>query len=133
MPRKKTPIEILSYNKTVGANIKLKRRLASLSQKQLAAKMNLTAQQLQKYENGKNSISSGRLQQIAYFLKEPVEVFFRDVKSLKVADYDTILHQMYISEDEGKVLQFYRKFSESPDPKGKFILKVIDFIIKEWK
>lgn len=47
-----------------------------LSRQQLAAKIKVTHQQLQKYEKGTNRISVGRLAAIADALNKPVEFFF---------------------------------------------------------
>jgi transcriptional regulator with XRE-family HTH domain len=55
------------------------RRIAGVSQIELGRAIGVTFQQIQKYENGKNRIGSGRLQQIADVLKVSASVFFQDV------------------------------------------------------
>src|SRR5690349_9317328 len=72
MPRvkEKADIEI--------ANLIKARRLAKgMTQTQLASKLGLTFQQIQKYENGVNRVSAGRLFQIAEVLGVDV-TFFRE-------------------------------------------------------
>jgi transcriptional regulator with XRE-family HTH domain len=55
------------------------RRLAlGLTQTKVANAINVTFQQIQKYEKGTNGISSLRLMQLANFLKVPVIYFFED-------------------------------------------------------
>jgi transcriptional regulator with XRE-family HTH domain len=55
------------------------RRLAlGLTQTKVANAINVTFQQIQKYEKGTNGISSLRLMQLANFLKIPVIYFFED-------------------------------------------------------
>jgi transcriptional regulator with XRE-family HTH domain len=60
----------------VGRQIRHWRMLAGKSQAQLAERLGLTFQQIQKYENGANRISAGRLLQIADFFGVEVEDFF---------------------------------------------------------
>ena len=53
------------------------RRLAlGLTQTKVAQAINVTFQQIQKYEKGTNGISSLRVMQLANFLKVPVVYFF---------------------------------------------------------
>ena len=55
------------------------RRLAlGLTQSKVAQAINVTFQQIQKYEKGTNGISSLRIMQLANFLKVPVVYFFED-------------------------------------------------------
>jgi len=64
----------------LGNRIKMQRRIRGLSQVDLANDLGLTFQQVQKYEYGKNRVSSSRLQQIANALKVPVPFFFEGVE-----------------------------------------------------
>ena len=55
------------------------RRLAlGLTQTKVAQAINVTFQQIQKYEKGTNGISSLRIMQLSNFLKVPVLYFFED-------------------------------------------------------
>ncbi len=49
----------------IGANVKKYRTLAGISQQQVGNILNVTFQQVQKYENGKNRISASKLVIIA--------------------------------------------------------------------
>jgi transcriptional regulator with XRE-family HTH domain len=60
----------------VGARIRLRRILLGLTQEQLAASLNISYQQIQKYETGANRVSAGRLFQIAQRLAIDVAYFF---------------------------------------------------------
>ena len=54
-------------------------RIASgLSRKDVALKIGVTHQQLQKYEKGINRISSGRLKSIAEAFNRPISYFFEE-------------------------------------------------------
>jgi transcriptional regulator with XRE-family HTH domain len=47
-----------------------------MTQEELADKIGVTFQQLQKYEKGVNRISASRLQELSHLLKVPVQFFF---------------------------------------------------------
>ncbi|TNE58558.1 MAG: XRE family transcriptional regulator [Alphaproteobacteria bacterium] len=60
----------------VGSNIRLRRTMLGLTQEQLAQALNISYQQVQKYETGANRISAGRLYEIAKFLNVEIGSFF---------------------------------------------------------
>jgi len=60
----------------VGARLRLRRKLLGLSQAQLANDLNLTFQQVQKYERGTNRISASTLYAMARLLQVPIAWFF---------------------------------------------------------
>ena len=69
------------FDEHVAGRVLTKRRELGLSQTDLAEAVGITFQQVQKYENGKNRISAGRLWQIAKVFKVPVEYFFQGLRS----------------------------------------------------
>ena len=73
LPRKKTPNPTDQH---VGARVRMRRIMLAMSQEKLGAALNLTFQQVQKYERGTNRIGAGRLQQLSHVLQVPVEFFF---------------------------------------------------------
>jgi len=60
----------------IGKRVRTLRLQRGLSQTELGALINVTFQQVQKYEKGTNRISAGRLQRIAEVLSVPVSFFF---------------------------------------------------------
>jgi transcriptional regulator with XRE-family HTH domain len=66
------------FNKHLGVKLKLRRLALGLTQTKVAKAINVTFQQIQKYEKGTNGVSSIRLLQIANYLKVPVNYFFED-------------------------------------------------------
>ena len=56
-------------DRTIGARVRTYRLTAGLSQTDLANRLGVTFQQVQKYENGKNRISAGKVCAIAEALK----------------------------------------------------------------
>jgi transcriptional regulator with XRE-family HTH domain len=60
----------------IGKRVRTLRLQRGLSQTELGSLINVTFQQVQKYEKGTNRISAGRLQRIAEVLSVPVSFFF---------------------------------------------------------
>ena len=73
MIAKKAPNPI---DKHVGARVRMRRMMLGMSQEKLGNGLDLTFQQVQKYEKGANRIGASRLQQIANILQVPVSFFF---------------------------------------------------------
>ena len=67
-----------NFNKHLGNKLKLRRLALGLTQTKVAKAINVTFQQIQKYEKGTNGISSLRLLQISNYLKVPTNYFFED-------------------------------------------------------
>jgi transcriptional regulator with XRE-family HTH domain len=63
----------------VGKRLRLRRTPLGLSQEQLGAELNITFQQVQKYERGANRISASRLWDMSQILDVPVSYFFDDM------------------------------------------------------
>jgi len=63
----------------VGKRVRLRRTLLGMSQEQLGAELNITFQQVQKYERGANRISASRLWDISQILDVPISYFFDDM------------------------------------------------------
>jgi transcriptional regulator with XRE-family HTH domain len=63
----------------VGKRVRLRRTLLGMSQEQLGAELNVTFQQVQKYERGANRISASRLWDISQILDVPISYFFDDM------------------------------------------------------
>lgn len=60
----------------VGDRIRKRRMLMGYTQEQLADALEISYQQIQKYETGSNRVSAGRLFQIAQRLETPIAYFF---------------------------------------------------------
>ena len=67
----------INFNRHLGAKLRMRRLSLGLTQTKVAQAINVTFQQIQKYEKGTNGISSLRIMQLANFLKVPVVYFLR--------------------------------------------------------
>ena len=82
-----------SFNIHLGSKkLRMRRLSLGLTQTKVAQAINVTFQQIQKYEKGTNGVSSNRLMQLSQFLKVPIIYFFEDYKEFKdisSGDYKT--------------------------------------------
>jgi transcriptional regulator with XRE-family HTH domain len=98
MTRKKAPNPT---DKHVGARVRMRRMMLGMSQEKLGDALDLTYQQVQKYEKGANRISASRLQQISHILQVPIPFFFEglpassEMKTVGAADAPS---PAYVSE-----------------------------------
>lgn len=69
----------------VGQRIRQRRTLLGMSQERLGEALNLTFQQVQKYERGANRVGSSRLFQLARVLDVPISYFFEEMPSDRAA------------------------------------------------
>ena len=76
MPAKKLPKKPSSIDVAVGRNVRIWRMARGMSQAQLASRLGVTFQQLQKHEVGANRIGTGRLVRIATVLSIPIATLF---------------------------------------------------------
>ena len=68
----------VNFNKHLGNKLKLRRLALGLTQTKVAKAINVTFQQIQKYEKGTNGVSSIRLLQLSNYLKVPINYFYED-------------------------------------------------------
>ena len=74
-----------NFNAHLGKKLRLRRLSLGLTQTKVAQAINVTFQQIQKYEKGTNGVSSNRLMQLSQFLKVPIIYFFEDYKDFKTS------------------------------------------------
>ena len=66
----------IDFNKSIGIKIKNRRLELKLTQSKLAKRINVTFQQIQKYEKGSNGTSAYRLWEISKALRVSMSYFF---------------------------------------------------------
>ena len=82
------------FNIHLGKKLRMRRLSLGLTQTKVAQAINVTFQQIQKYEKGTNGVSSSRLMQLSHFLKVPITYFYEDYK-----DYKDVANIDYDNED----------------------------------
>jgi transcriptional regulator with XRE-family HTH domain len=105
----------------VGARLRMRRMMVSMSQEKLGHALGITFQQIQKYEKGANRIGASRLQEIARVLDVPPSFFFEGAPagegaSAGFAEPSANAYIVeFLSTTEG--LQLNRAFALIRDPK----------------
>ena len=69
----------------VGKRVRLRRTLLGMSQEQLGGELDITFQQVQKYERGANRISASRLWDISQVLDVSINYFFDDMAEITMS------------------------------------------------
>jgi transcriptional regulator with XRE-family HTH domain len=71
-------------DKYIGSRIRVRRHTLGISQRKLAHALDLSYQQIQRYENGSDRIGAGRLQQLSQVLQAPAAFFFQGAPNISV-------------------------------------------------
>ena len=74
-----------NFNIHLGKKLRMRRLSLGLTQTKVANAINVTFQQIQKYEKGTNGVSSSRLMQLSNFLKVPITYFYEDYADSQLA------------------------------------------------
>ncbi len=102
----------------VGKRLKMRRILLGLSQQDLGDAVNVSIQQIQKYEKATNRIASGKLFNLAKLLKVPVTYFFDSVEEPAIvgfAEDQTTFEAEDNSASERELLALVRSYNEVKD------------------
>ena len=78
-----------NFNLHLGKKLRMRRLSLGLTQTKVAEAINVTFQQIQKYEKGTNGVSSNRLMQLSSYLKVPITYFFEDFTENNNIDKNT--------------------------------------------
>lgn len=106
------------YDNQVAVNLRHYIAIKNISMENLATELGITKQQIQKYESGKDRISSGRLKQISLFLGVPLNNFY-DEPDMRISE-----------EHRLSSIVMVREFSTIED---KDIIMVIRTLINKFK
>ena len=76
-----------SIDEYIGVRLRQRRTLLGITQEKLAESVGITFQQIQKYENGANRVSAGRLFEFSKILKTSMDYFYENYKPSKSKSY----------------------------------------------
>jgi transcriptional regulator with XRE-family HTH domain len=105
---KSRPDEI---DKIVSYHLKERRVMLGMSQNDISKVLDVSIQQVQKYESAKNRISSGKLYKIANFFKLPLTYFYKEIDGKKAIEIDDF--------DKKEVSILIKNFRKITDPKAR--------------
>ena len=91
----------------------------------MAAKVGVTFQQLQKYENGINRISASRLHDLAQILDVTIADFFVDLGSKEPGAEDKNALPVQLTKETVALLQSYERLSQEGKAALMLFLKIM--------
>ena len=97
----------------VGKRVRHRRWMVGMTQQQLAEKVGIKFQQIQKYETGMNRVSASRLWDIATALSVPVSFFFEGLESSAAIEADSTVPGDILADKEA--LELVRSYYAIPD------------------
>ncbi len=112
-----------NFNVHLGKKLRMRRLSLGLTQTKVANAINVTFQQIQKYEKGTNGVSSSRLLQLAVFLKVPVSYFYEDYTDNKGEEANIVGEQQPSDLNYSFLIKIFSKLSSNQKSKVLQILK----------
>ncbi|MDR0753485.1 MAG: helix-turn-helix domain-containing protein, partial [Holosporaceae bacterium] len=103
-------------NLYIGKRVKARRAFLGISQEKLGSYLDVTFQQIQKYEKGTNRISAGTLYYIAGILEVNVSYFtdgFRQMSSLNEESKPTYNPNQSKNKEMTELLRFFHKITDA--------------------
>lgn len=79
----------------IGQKLKKLRTLKGMSQEAVSTELDITFQQLQKYERGVNRISAVNLNKLSKILDVPMTAFFKEEKAIKNLEFDNQTKRLF--------------------------------------
>jgi len=114
---------LLKSSQQIGERIKERRRELGITQEKLAEKLDVSYQQVQRYEKGSNALNTEKLQIMASCLNVPIGFFFEG--NITDAREESI---PYLPDEEGQALSLFRRINEED---RKTVLQVMKIAVRK--
>ncbi len=105
--------KIIITSREIGDAVRRRRRELGISQEKLAEMLNVSYQQVQRYESGANKLNVENIQVVAEILAVPITFFFQQNSAAAIAEPS----QPYLPADETELLKHFRKIPVCSDKK----------------
>ena len=122
-----------SVDKLVSRTLKMRRMILGLSQNDLGKAVDVSIQQVQKYEKATNRISSGKLFAFAKFLKVPISYFYDQgedssaaIGSALAEDQEAYGEGESEAVSEKEIVNLIKAFGEISNPQSR--KKIIELV-----
>ena len=112
-----------NFNRHLGSKLRMRRLSLGLTQTKVAQAINVTFQQIQKYEKGTNGISSLRIMQLSNFLKVPVVFFFEDFPLYQTSSENSLNNEKIEDLNYSYLSKLFSSLSEDQKEKIFVVLK----------
>jgi transcriptional regulator with XRE-family HTH domain len=118
----------------VAQRLKYRRIVLGLTRQEVGEAVNVSVQQIHKYETATNRISSSKLFHLSTFLKVPINYFFEMLESSGLSSSSTLAEESLVYDEESnvserealKLMQVYKKIK--PHAIRRKILELIDAV-----
>ncbi|KPN64168.1 hypothetical protein XMM379_001105 [Aliiroseovarius sp. xm-m-379] len=97
----------------VGKRIRHRRWMVGMTQQQLAEKVGIKFQQIQKYETGMNRVSASRLWDISNALSVPISFYFEGLEGTAASEGEQNLPSDILADKEA--LELVRSYYSIPE------------------
>ncbi len=110
-----------TLNKVLGSRLKHRRQLMGLNQTELGKKLQISGQQIHKYEAGIDQLSAPKIYELSSILQIPISYFFDDLETDHLAESPS---SDYPSQDleEIRLQKYINIYKEFSDPKSQKLL-----------
>ncbi|CAK8162926.1 putative Uncharacterized HTH-type transcriptional regulator R00410 [Candidatus Xenohaliotis californiensis] len=96
-----------------GKQLRTIRLVRNLTQEDLGKKVNITTQQIQKYEKGQNRISASRLYEFSVVLNVSIDYFFKNITDEPQLKDDILTHAIQNDDLKSPSMAMFSENSES--------------------
>jgi transcriptional regulator with XRE-family HTH domain len=119
--------DLIATDKKVGARLRIRRIALGMSQEKVALELDITFQQLQKYENGANRIGASRLLHICQVLGVEPNYFFQECKYTESLNGMPDYTAQFLSTREGVDIAKY--ISLLPEKRRRPLARIIANVV----
>ena len=112
-------------NKSIGKKLKYLRNLQGWGIKTLAQKLDISPQQVTKYESGMNAILPGRLMVISKILGVSVENFYEDLEDYSIPEDPIVIQKQQMATDISVL------FAQFDPRKQKVVLELFKSLVEK--
>ena len=111
-----------AHDVEVGRRVRSRRLECRLSQSDLADRIGVTFQQVQKYENGANRIGASRLERISEALEVPISFFFGDSTGWQGREQNSGPESILVFLQTSRSVRFVKAFHKIKGRKARQLL-----------
>lgn len=133
--KKDTDLAIFENNVDlhVGKRIKNRRIILGVTRQELADAVNLSLQQIHKYETSVNRVSASKLYNIALVLKVPVNYFYEMLEDKGIVSSSSVAEQLEIREgvSERDVIDLVKCYTSIKGAKSREKVKSLLIMLSE--
>jgi transcriptional regulator with XRE-family HTH domain len=123
--QKKSPNQI---DKHIGSRVRARRIMLGMSQEKLADALELTFQQVQKYEKGVNRIGASRLLHIAGILDVSIDFFFEGLPGLRAGGFsgDSLMAEFLTRSESDRLVRGFLRLKD--DEARRKVADLVDWL-----